>query len=74
MISDPAIDAVWLTGPNFARIENIEEITQAVGKGRASLTGIACEKPLARNVAEAERVVALIEEADVLHGYLEDQS
>ena len=30
-------------------------------------------KPLARNVAEAKRCVALIEEAGVLHGYLEDQ-
>jgi len=41
--------------------------------GKGQLTGIACEKPLARNLAEAKRCVALIEEAGVLHGYLEDQ-
>jgi predicted dehydrogenase len=45
----------------------------ALKSGKGQLTGIACEKPLARNVAEAKRCVALIEEAGVLHGYLEDQ-
>src|SRR5690606_31106279 len=39
----------------------------------ADLIGIACEKPLARNVGEALRMVALVEEAEVLHAYLEDQ-
>src|SRR6185436_20037505 len=37
------------------------------------LVAIACEKPLARNVAEAKRMVELAEESGVLHGYLEDQ-
>ena len=23
MVADPAIDAIWLLGPNFARIENV---------------------------------------------------
>jgi predicted dehydrogenase len=73
MVSDPAIDAIWLTGPNFARIENVEEITDAVRRGRATLTGIACEKPLARNVAEARRVTQLVQEAALRHGYLENQ-
>jgi predicted dehydrogenase len=35
--------------------------------------GIACEKPLARNAAEARRMVELVTKAGVLHGYLEDQ-
>ena len=26
MVADPAIDAIWLNGPNQARIENVEEI------------------------------------------------
>src|SRR5207249_1180807 len=35
--------------------------------------GIACEKPLARNVAEAKRVLELVQQTGVKHGYLENQ-
>ena len=73
MLEDPAIDAVWLTGPNFARIENVEEITDAVQRGRATLAGIACEKPLGRNVSEASRVTEMVKNAGLQHGYLENQ-
>ena len=73
MVADPAIDAIWLTGPNHARIENVQEIVHAVLSGRGSLVGIACEKPLARNVAEAKEVLRLVESAGLQHGYLEDQ-
>ena len=72
MVEDPAIDAVWLCGPNHARVENMEEIADAVARG-AKLVAVACEKPLARNVAEGRRVLELAETAGVLHGYLEDQ-
>jgi len=73
MVADPAIDALWICGPNHKRIENMEEIVDALRTGTGELVGIACEKPLARNVAEAQRVVELVEEAGVLHGYMEDQ-
>jgi predicted dehydrogenase len=73
MLDDPVIDAVWLTGPNFARIENVEVITDAVQRGRATLAGIACEKPLGRNVSEAKRVTELVKNAGLQHGYLENQ-
>src|SRR6267143_49448 len=73
MVADPAIQALWLCGPNFARIENVEELTHAVTGGKGALTGIACEKPLARNVAEAKRVVELVKQAGLKHGYLENQ-
>ncbi len=73
MVEDPRIDAIWICGPNHKRIENLEEIVAALKSGKGELVGIACEKPLARNVKEARRVVELIEEAGVLHGYLEDQ-
>jgi predicted dehydrogenase len=73
MVADPAIDALWLCGPNHARIENVEEITDAVTRGKGTLKGIACEKPLARNVAEAQRVTELVKRAKLVHGYLEDQ-
>lgn len=72
MVADPPIDCVWLCGPNHHRIENMERIVDTLGKG-ASLVGIACEKPLARNVAEARKMVELVEKAGVLHGYLENQ-
>ena len=73
MIADPAIDAIWLTGPNQARIENVEEIVDALDRGVGSLKGIACEKPLARNVAEAREVCRLVKMAGLMHGYLENQ-
>ncbi len=73
MIADPTIDAVWLCGPNQARIENIEEIADAVTSGKGKLKGIACEKPLARTVAGAKKVAKLIESAGINHGYLENQ-
>jgi predicted dehydrogenase len=73
MVADPAIGALWLCGPNFSRIENVEEITNAVRSGKGELKGLACEKPLARNVAEANRVTALVKDAGIAHGYLENQ-
>jgi predicted dehydrogenase len=54
-------------------VDNLERIVKTIKSGKGSLVGIAIEKPLARNAAEAKRVVELIEEAGVLHGYLEDQ-
>ena len=73
MVADPAIDAIWLTGPNQARVENVQEIVDALERGVGRLTGIACEKPLARNVAEAREVMRLVTSAGLMHGYLENQ-
>ena len=73
MVEDPAIDALWLCGPNFARIENVEEIVSTVERGNGSLLGIACEKPLARNVSEAKKVLELVNKVGLPHGYLENQ-
>jgi predicted dehydrogenase len=73
LVADPAIDAVWLTGPNYARIENVEALVDALQRGRGALTGIACEKPLARNLAEATRVLSLVKSVELKHGYLENQ-
>ncbi|MGE0128040.1 MAG: Gfo/Idh/MocA family protein [Blastocatellales bacterium] len=73
MVASPDIDAIWLCGPNHKRIENLEAIVKTLKSGRGKLTGIAVEKPLARNAAEARRAIELIEESGLLHGYLEDQ-
>lgn len=68
MVKSPDIDAVWVCSPNPSRIEVMEEIVHA-GKGK--LLGIACEKPLARNVREARKVVELAKGFNT--GYLENQ-
>jgi hypothetical protein len=73
MVADPAIDAIWLTGPNQARIENVEEIVHAIREGKGTLKGIACEKPLARNVSEAAYITKLVKSVGLAHGYLENQ-
>jgi len=73
MIAAPEIDCIWLCGPNHLRVENMQAICNAVLSGKGQLIGVACEKPLARNVAEARQMVELIERSGLLHGYLEDQ-
>ena len=73
MVADPDIHALWLCGPNHARIDNVEEIVHALERGRGDLIGLACEKPLARNVAEAKEVAALARRARLKTGYLENQ-
>jgi len=73
MVASPEIDVIWLCGPNHKRIENLEAVVKALKSGKGGLTGVAIEKPLARNVAEAKRVIELVEESGLPHGYLEDQ-
>jgi predicted dehydrogenase len=73
MIAAPEIDCLWLCGPNHLRVQHMEAICAAIESGEGKLVGIACEKPLARNVSEARRMVDLVEQCGLLHGYLEDQ-
>jgi predicted dehydrogenase len=73
MVMDPAVNAIWLCGPNHTRVENVEEIVDPLERGRAELVGIACEKPLARNVTEAKRLSALVKRVGLRHGYMENQ-
>lgn len=73
MVADPGIDAIWVAGPNHTRVENVEEIVHAVESGKGTLKAVACEKPLARNVAEARHISTLVNRAGLMHGYLEDQ-
>jgi len=73
MVADPAIHALWICAPNFARIEIMEEIADAIEAGKGELVGVACEKPLGRNTAEARRMLELVEKVGLLDGYLENQ-
>ncbi len=73
MVRDPNVEAVWLLAPNNVRLELAEAIADEVKSGRAQLKGIAMEKPLARNLAEGKRIYQVITEANIPHGYLENQ-
>lgn len=73
MVADPKIDAIWICSPNYTRIEIMEEIAEAVIKGKGELIGVTCEKPLGRYVREARRMLQLAEKAKLLDGYLENQ-
>lgn len=73
MVTSPEIDAIWVVGPNDARLENFQLIHDLVKRGKASLLGVACEKPLARTIAEAREIVRLVKEVHLNHGYLENQ-
>ncbi len=73
LVANPEVHALWIATTNDTRVAVVEEIVQTLKSGKGSLIGIACEKPLARNLAEAKRLVELIESVPVLHGYLENQ-
>ncbi len=73
MVADPNIDALWMCSPNFTRMEVMEEIVHALEAGKGELVGVACEKPLGRNVAEAKKMLELAQQANLLDGYLENQ-
>ncbi len=73
LVADPHVDALWISTTNDSRVAVVEQIVDAVMRGKGELIGVACEKPLARNLAEARRMVELIESMPLLHGYLENQ-
>ena len=60
MAADPAIDCIWICGPNYARVENMEEIVHARSRG-AELVGVACEKPLGTQCRRSARMLELAE-------------
>ncbi|MFK5956990.1 MAG: Gfo/Idh/MocA family oxidoreductase [Planctomycetota bacterium] len=73
MAADPGIDAIWVNSPNDSRISVMQAIAAGNAKRGVPLSGVACEKPLARNLMEAREVVAIIEKAGIPTGYLENQ-
>ena len=58
MVAHPDIDALWICAPNYTRVEVMEEIVDSIEKGKGELIGVACEKPLGRNVKEAKTVTS----------------
>ncbi|MBZ0299870.1 MAG: Gfo/Idh/MocA family oxidoreductase, partial [Anaerolineae bacterium] len=64
-IHDPETDTVVIGLPNHLHEESV---TLAAEAGKAVL----CTKPLGRTAAEARRMLRVVEQAGVFHGYLED--
>lgn len=73
LLTSGDVDAVWMLTPNDTRLDVMRDIHRLVKSGRAPLIGVACEKPLARTLAEAREMLRLAEDARLLHGYLENQ-
>ena len=65
-------DVVALFGPNYTRIDALVEIAAAV-RGGARLRWLIAEKPLARNLPEARRVLELAREIGTPTAYFENQ-
>lgn len=68
----PHVDVVVIFAPNYCRLEIVEEVLDAVRAG-ASLKGIICDKPLARNLREARRMLELERQLNVPAAYFENQ-
>jgi predicted dehydrogenase len=64
-INHPEADAVVIGLPNNLHEEAVQ-LTAAAGKA------VFCTKPLARTAAEAKRMLDLVEESGIFHGYSED--
>ena len=64
-INHPETDTVVIGLPNHLHEEAVR-LAAAAGKS------ILCTKPLARNAAEARRILEIVEQAGVFAGYLED--
>lgn len=67
------VDAIWLLSPNNTRLDIMRTIHDEVVAGRSRVFAVACEKPLARTIAEAREMLSLAEAAKLNHGYLENQ-
>jgi len=73
LCGDDDVDALWIVAPNYTRLETMRTVHRLVTSGSSSLRAVACEKPLAGTIAAAREMLRLVEEADLLHGYLENQ-
>jgi len=65
-------DVACIFAPNFARVQIMREIAKAV-EGGAELKGIICEKPLARNIQEADILTRIAHALHISTAYFENQ-
>lgn len=73
MAASEDIDAIWITSANITRVTDMQSIVKGNAKRNSNLLGVACEKPLARNVSEAKILLDLAESSNIPTGYLENQ-
>jgi len=66
------VDVVAIWASNSVRLAVVEELVQAIKAG-AEVKAVICEKPLARNMKEARRMLSLIRSVPVLDVYFENQ-
>jgi len=67
-----AVDVVCIFAPNHARLDIMRNITRAIESG-AKIKGIICEKPLARNLQEADVMARMAKALHVPTAYFENQ-
>ena len=67
-----AVDVVCIFAPNPFHVEIMRNIAKAVEDG-AKIKGIICEKPLARNLQEADTMARMAEALHVPTAYFENQ-
>lgn len=75
LVDSGEVDAIWILGPNDTRVDTVRRICSSIEKqrkerGKSSIIALACEKPLARTVLEAEEMLMMVEDCGLLHGYL----
>ncbi len=67
-----AVDVVCIFAPNYVRIDTMRNIAKAI-EGSAKIKGIICEKPLARNLQEADVITRMAKALHVPTAYFENQ-
>ncbi len=67
-----AVDVVCIFAPNFARLEIMRNIAKAI-ENYNNIKGIICEKPLARNLQEADVMARMAKALGVPTAYFENQ-
>jgi predicted dehydrogenase len=67
-----AVDVVCIFAPNYARLDIMRNIAKAIENG-SKIKGIICEKPLARNLQEADVMARMAKALHVPTAYFENQ-
>ncbi len=67
-----AVDVVGIFAPNFVHLEIMRNIAKAIENG-TKIKGIICEKPLARNLQEADVMAKMAKALGVPNAYFENQ-
>ena len=67
-----AVDVICIFAPNYTRLDIMRNIAKAIENG-SKIKGIICEKPLARNLQEADVMARMAKALNVPTAYFENQ-